>query len=82
MRMPSPARSRERIVELREDEMSMSSKAERERMAELGARHVTFRSTPSVKSASPWPSGDEESPTRKQSGNSSGWDSGGAGGDW
>ncbi|KUJ11234.1 uncharacterized protein LY89DRAFT_674570 [Mollisia scopiformis] len=65
-RMPSPTRSGERIVELSEDEMD-----ERERMAELGARHVTFRETPSLRSAK-WPQSDEESPARKKSGDSSG----------
>lgn len=43
------SRSRERTVEVFENEV-LSGISERERMAELGARHVAFRSTPSMRS--------------------------------
>lgn len=69
--IPSPAisrvHSRERIVELHEDEVSLSSISERERLAELGARHVTFRDTPSMKSAAAWSGSEKDpSPSRKE----------------
>ncbi|CZR54240.1 uncharacterized protein PAC_04123 [Phialocephala subalpina] len=92
-RIPSPANSRahsrERVERVYEDEASISSMSERERLAELGARHVTFRDTPSMKSAAAW-SGSEKDPsplrnerkTNKDRGGGGGWDGAEAGGGW
>lgn len=76
-RTPSPSRSRqdrEHLTMISEGSIADSGMTERERMAELGARHVTFRDTPSERSATAWPSF-ESSPT-KHDRFEDGWDNG------
>jgi hypothetical protein len=76
---PSPPRSRERLTVISEGSVADSGMTERERMAELGTRHVTFRDTPSERSAAAWPS-HENSPTGERGKFDSGWDNGDGGG--
>lgn len=77
---PSPPRSRDArghpTVTSEGSAISGMTERERtaERMAELGARHVTFRDTPSERSATAWPSF-ESSPTKHEK-FEEGWDNG------
>lgn len=59
--IPSPKRSRERETETYVEEVSVSDMTRREKMAEGETRHVTFRNTPSLKSAQgSWTEGSED----------------------
>lgn len=76
--IPSPIRSRERETERYVEEVSVSDMTERERMVEGEVRHVTFRNTPSLKSAQgSWTEGSEDTQWPVETERSgSGWNDG------